>query len=81
MPASPEIVHRAQIIQKFLSERKISLAQAAMQFPLRHPAISAILVGCRSRDEVLQNIADFDTVIAEDIWHDIEDFLFSLAKI
>jgi len=52
-----------------------------MQFPLRHPAISAVLVGCRSRDEVLQNIADFDTVISEDIWHEIEDFLFALPKI
>ncbi len=81
MPASPEIVHRAQVIQKFLSEHTTSLAQVAMQFPLRHPAICAVLVGCRSRDEVLQNIADFDTVIAEDIWLEIEDFLFSLPKI
>jgi len=81
MPASPEMVHRAQVIQKFLSERNCSLAQVAMQFPLRHPAISAVLVGCRSRDEVLQNIADFDTVISEDNWLEIEDFLISLPKI
>ena len=81
MPASPEMVHRAQAIQKFLSERNSSLAQVAMQFPLRHPAISAVLVGCRSRDEVLQNIADFDTVISEDNWLEIEDFLISLPKI
>jgi D-threo-aldose 1-dehydrogenase len=78
MPASSEILHRAQLIQEFLGQRGVSLAQAAMQFPLRHPAISAILVGCRSRDEVLHNITDFNTIIAEDIWLEIEDFLLTV---
>jgi D-threo-aldose 1-dehydrogenase len=77
-PASSEILHRAQLIQEFLGQRGVSLAQAAMQFPLRHPAISAILVGCRSRDEVLHNITDFNTIIAEDIWLEIEDFLLTV---
>ena len=77
-PASSEILHRAQLIQEFLGQRGVSLAQAAMQFPLRHPAISAILVGCRSRDEVLHNITDFNTIIAEDIWLEIENFLLTV---
>ena len=76
-PASPEVLARAQKIEKFFLERGVSLAQAALQFPMQHPAISAILVGCRSADEVTTNVALYNREIDSHIWREFDTFLQS----
>jgi D-threo-aldose 1-dehydrogenase len=72
--ASPVVLARAQKIEAFFNDRGISLAQAALQFPMRHPAISAILVGCRSAQEVTRNVSLYNKTIDEDIWKEFESF-------
>ena len=74
-PASPEVLARAQKIEKFFLDRGVSLAQAALQFPMQHPAISAILVGCRSADEVKINVALYNKEIDSQIWSEFDSFL------
>ena len=74
-PASPEVLARAQKIEKFFLDRGVSLAQAALQFPMQHPAISAILVGCRSADEVTTNVALYNREIDSHIWSEFDTFL------
>ena len=74
-PASPEVLARAQKIEKFFLDRGVSLAQAALQFPMQHPAISAILVGCRSADEVTTNVALYNKEIDLQIWSEFDSFL------
>ena len=74
-PASPEVLARAQKIEKFFLDRGVSLAQAALQFPMQHPAISAILVGCRSADEVTTNVALYNKEIESHIWSEFDTFL------
>ena len=74
-PASPEVLARAQKIEKFFVDRGVSLAQAALQFPMQHPAISAILVGCRSADEVTTNVALYNKEIDSQIWSEFDSFL------
>ena len=76
-PASPEVLARAQKIEKFFVDRGVSLAQAALQFPMQHPAISAILVGCRSADEVTTNVALYNKEIESHIWSEFNTFLQS----
>ena len=76
-PASPEVLARAQKIEKFFLDRGVSLAQAALQFPMQHPAISAILVGCRSADEVTTNVALYNKEIDSHIWSEFDTFLQS----
>ena len=74
-PASPEVLARAQKIEEFFVDRGVSLAQAALQFPMQHPAISAILVGCRSADEVTTNVALYNKEIDSQIWSEFDTFL------
>lgn len=76
-PASPEVLARAKKIEKFFADRGVSLAQAALQFPMQHPAISAILVGCRSADEVTTNVALYNKEIDSQIWSEFDTFLQS----
>ena len=73
LPASDEIIKKAQDIRAFLTERGIPLTAAALQFPLRHPAVTSVLTGSRSSAELLANIADFDRALPENIWAELED--------
>jgi D-threo-aldose 1-dehydrogenase len=73
LPASAEIVAKAQKIGEFLKQRGIPLTAAALQFPLRHPAVTSVLTGSRNSQELLSNIADFDLDLPVDIWQELED--------
>jgi D-threo-aldose 1-dehydrogenase len=70
-PASQEILERAQKIKSILDKSGVSIMSAALQFPLRHPSVKAVLVGCRNSQEVLDNTAAFDVEIPEDVWQDL----------
>lgn len=72
LPASQEIIDRARAIGQFLKERGVSLTAAALQFPLRHPAVTAVLTGSRNTTELHANIHDFNTDLPENLWQELE---------
>jgi D-threo-aldose 1-dehydrogenase len=72
LPASEEIINRARAIGEFLKERNVSLTAAALQFPLRHPTVTVVLTGSRSKAELESNIEDFNTDLPANIWSDLE---------
>lgn len=71
MPASDELINRAVRFREVLDGHGVSLTGAAMQFPFQHPAVKAVLVGCRSQAEVLSNIAEFNKPISSQVWTDL----------
>jgi D-threo-aldose 1-dehydrogenase len=70
-PASAEVLAKALKIKEILDRHGVSIMSAALQFPLRHPSVKAVLVGCRSSQEVLDNTAAFDVEIPEDVWQEL----------
>jgi D-threo-aldose 1-dehydrogenase len=50
-PAPPEIVARVNAIRAVCDRHGVPLIAAALQFPLAHPAVAAILPGPRSAEE------------------------------
>lgn len=74
-PASDEIVARAKMISDFLQEQGVSLSRAALQYPLRHPAVKALLVGSRSSAEVDANVAAFNDVVPDSVWDALDELL------
>lgn len=70
-PASAEILAKAVRIRDILDKHGVSITSAALQFPLRHPAVKGVLVGCRSSREVIDNTSAFDEVIPEEVWQDL----------
>ena len=70
-PASPTILTKALRIKSILNNHGVSLASAALQFPLRHPSVKAVLVGCRSAQEVIDNTQAFDESVPESIWQEL----------
>jgi D-threo-aldose 1-dehydrogenase len=75
LPASDEVLAKAVRIREVLDEHQVSLTSAALQFPLRHPAVKSVLVGCRSAAEVESNIEEFDKTIENRAWDDLESVL------
>ena len=75
VPASDELLAKAVRIREVLDGHKVSLTSAALQFPLRHPAVKSVLVGCRSATEVTTNITEFDKTIENKVWDDLVSVL------
>lgn len=69
----PETLKRALDIKKLLTDFHIPLTAAAIQFPLRHPAVTCVVTGSRSVKELTSNISDFDMDIPEAAWNALEE--------
>lgn len=70
-PASPQIIERAHRMADVCEAHGVTLPAVAMAFPLRHPAVSGIVVGMRAADEVRRNVAAFDAEIPAQVWDDL----------
>ena len=70
-PAPAELVRRAHRIADVCESHGVTLPEAAMAFPLLHPAVAGIAVGMRSAEEVRGNIASFGAVIPAGVWTDL----------
>jgi len=69
----PETLKRALDIKQLLADFHIPLTAAAIQFPLRHPAVTCVVTGSRSVKELTSNISDFDMDIPEAAWNALEE--------
>lgn len=70
--APVELIERAIAMKDLLSNWNVPLTAAAIQFPLRHPAITTVLTGARSVAELDANIRDFNLEIPEECWKALE---------
>jgi D-threo-aldose 1-dehydrogenase len=70
-PAPEEVLSRARALAAVCAEHGVPLAAAALQFPLRHPAVTGVLVGARSAEEVAENVAHARRAIPEALWEDL----------
>jgi D-threo-aldose 1-dehydrogenase len=67
-PASTELRARVHELDALCARHGIPLAAAALQFPLRHPAVRTIVVGARRPGEMEQNLTYLALPIPEDFW-------------
>jgi D-threo-aldose 1-dehydrogenase len=73
LPASDEMIARAKKICDFLKERNVPLIAAAVQFPMRHPAVTSIVTGPRNVSELQTYVDGFDFPIPESVWVELEN--------
>jgi D-threo-aldose 1-dehydrogenase len=72
-PAPPEIIGRVDAIRAICESHRVPLVAAALQFPLAHPAVAAILPGPRNVDELLTNAQLLRYPIPPALWADLRD--------
>jgi D-threo-aldose 1-dehydrogenase len=71
--APAEIVEKTQQIEKICTSYDVPLAAAALQFPLGHPAVSALVIGFSSPDRVAKNLANLEMEIPAALWEELRE--------
>jgi D-threo-aldose 1-dehydrogenase len=69
-PAEPEVLARVRHLEAACARYGVPLVAAAIQFPLRHPAVTRIVVGARSPAEVAANVSLLELSIPDELWDD-----------
>ena len=72
LKAPPEILERVGRIQKVCEAHDVPLASAAVQFPLGHEKVCAIVTGAVSRAEVERNAETMAQAIPPALWDDLK---------
>jgi D-threo-aldose 1-dehydrogenase len=69
--ASPEVLARRDTLARACERHGVSLAAAAIQFPLRHPAVHSVIVGARSPAEIEEDARLLEAAVPESLWAEL----------
>jgi len=70
--ASPAVLERARQLRTVCDARGIALGAAALQFAMRHPSVTTVLLGARSRAEVDIDVGYTATAIDDDLFAQLD---------
>lgn len=71
-PAPDEVLSRARSLAERCAAHGVPLTAAALQFPLRHPAVTGVVLGARSPLEVTENLAHATAEIPAELWAELD---------
>jgi D-threo-aldose 1-dehydrogenase len=71
--APPEIVAKVQAIAAVCASHNVPLPAAALQFPLAHPVVAAVIPGPRNAAEFNENLPLFTMKIPPGLWSDLRN--------
>jgi D-threo-aldose 1-dehydrogenase len=71
--ASSDVLARRDELAALCARFDVPLAAAAIQFPLRNPAVASIVVGARSRDEIAEDARLLDLPLPDELWDELLD--------
>ena len=71
-PASPEIVDRVRKIERVCAAHGVALPTAAMHFSLGGPAVSSLVLGAVTPDEVRRNVRALSASVPAALWADLK---------
>jgi len=70
-PADAELLGRALAVQEVCRGHGVPLRAAAVQFPFTHPAVTCVLVGARSPEEVEDAVRMSAAPVPDALWRDL----------
>jgi D-threo-aldose 1-dehydrogenase len=70
--ASPEIVEKARALEAVCRGFDVPLRAAALQFAAAHPAVTSVVVGARTPEEVDDALASVARIIPAELWTDLK---------
>jgi D-threo-aldose 1-dehydrogenase len=71
--APPDILAKTRSLQEICHQHNVTLAEAALHFPLRHPAIVAVIPGSQTKEQVALNLKTFARSPPDALWQDFAD--------
>ena len=70
--APPEVLERARALAAVCRDFGVELPTAALQFPLRHPAVVNVTAGATSPEQVATNSARMEAPVPDELWDALE---------
>ncbi len=70
--APPELIARARAMAAVCATHGVTLPDAAVQFPLRHPAVLSVVVGTRTADQLRSSVARSEADIPDELWAELD---------
>jgi D-threo-aldose 1-dehydrogenase len=70
--APAPLIEKARKIEAVCKRHGVELGAAAMQFPLFHPALCAVIPGALSVAEAKQNVGRMSVKIPSDLWSELK---------
>lgn len=71
-PAAPEVLARVAAMQEACAEHGVALRAAALQYPLRHAGVAAVVVGVATAAEVADDVALAAAAIPSELWERLD---------
>jgi D-threo-aldose 1-dehydrogenase len=69
--APPDLVTRARQLAIVCERHGTTLPQAAIAFPLLHPAVSCVALGMRTAEQVDSNVAWYERPVPRELWDEL----------
>jgi D-threo-aldose 1-dehydrogenase len=69
--APADVVARVEQLRGVCTRWQAPLSAAALQFPRRHPAVGCVLVGCRSVEELEEDVRLSELELPRGLWDDL----------
>ena len=71
-PAPPDVLDRARRLRDLCAGFGVPLEAAAIQFPFGHPAVASAVVGCRTTDELEQDVRMLELEVPPGLWEELQ---------
>lgn len=69
--AGADLIARTHRLADVCESHGVSLPQAALAFPLRHPAVAGVVVGCRNAAQVRSAVDRYETAVPDSLWEEL----------
>ncbi|MEW1722696.1 aldo/keto reductase [Streptomyces sp. NPDC093109] len=69
----PELAERTERLREVCARFGVALPTAALQYPLRHPAVDQVVVGTARTSSLRANIAHMGTVVPDELWETLRE--------
>ncbi|MBB2747495.1 UNVERIFIED_ORG: D-threo-aldose 1-dehydrogenase [Microbispora rosea subsp. rosea] len=69
--APPAVLERARELDRVCASHGVPLPAAALRFPHRHPAVTTVLIGARSAEEIVEDLALAAADIPDVLWEEL----------
>lgn len=70
--ATPDELARIGRIEAVCKKHGVPIAAAALQFPLHHPLVAAVIPGALAPDQITRNVATMQVPVPDDLWRDLK---------
>ncbi|MEO7015454.1 MAG: aldo/keto reductase [Leifsonia sp.] len=70
--APRDVIERAEKLAEVCARYDVSLPAAAIQYPLRHPAVVSVVTGMRTEAQVRSTVSRYHAPIPEALWQELD---------